>query len=148
MTRTRAELQLLVEAAQVAALAAYLVDLGLPWWTETDPIAPVGTVTGWAGLGGGFVGPASGAWLTAISMVAVALALPPRRRWLSLVAGAAGLLTAGVLAVSIARDQGMRFGYAHAGLWVGCLLPALSGLLGLVGAALIAARAREGGGPP
>jgi hypothetical protein len=126
LSRTDAELHVLLEGGQFAVIIAFLVDLISPWWTQTDPIGQVGTHTGWASIGpdGGYLASAP-----ALAMLIALAVLPfrkPRISWI-----AAGLIAALTLLafVNTERDHRIGFGHAHAGAWCGCLLTALAAVL-------------------
>jgi hypothetical protein len=121
MTRTRAEVLLLLECAQIAAIIAFLVDLGLPWWTVADRSVDPGTITGWASLDGGH-GIRGYAWFTTFGMIVILASLILRLRVLSYVAAGVAVLAAITAMVDVTHAQSIDLGRTHAGTWIGCLL--------------------------
>lgn len=110
--RSAAELRQLVDSGQLALLIAFLVALGLPWWTQTDAtFEKAGTYTGWGSLGAGS-GEAGLAWIAVIGMILVLAAAPFRRRWASISAAVLGALAAvGTVMAVVGTPQ--NFGQAR-----------------------------------
>ncbi len=142
MNRTRAEVLQLLEYVQIAVIIGYLVDLGLPWWDQTDSIEKVGVITGWASLGAGSGNRGYG-WFSMIGMIAIVVALIFRQWVMCYVAGAIAILTAAATTIDVTHAQSDEFGRTHPGTWIGVILLVICAVAALNLAGLL--RPRKGG---